>query len=450
MKNLLIVVLLLSTVVVGYIAAKGSMRMNLAALRGTTATITRGDLTIPINATGEVKPVRRIVIKSEASGEVIEIAALPGERVHAGDLIMRLQRDDEERNVNRAKGSLTVAAAVWEEAKSFYDQAQTADIAGAQAAVDQARARLGVSKIQADRARENPQDYHEEERITREAAYKSDKAQVAMAEANLEKAKKAVPRAAQAVIRAKANHEMAQYNLGDAEKQLAKTRILAPFDGIVAQINAQIGEVIQGGKQNLTGGSSLAVLLDMERLVLRAEVDEADIGRVLDLSPLWAIPGHDETRRMPDNLAEAVSQVRYPATITVETFPDESFEGIIERIYPEPKTISNVTTYIVDVIIVSENRDKLLPGMRAEVEFTSEHFENVVLCPNEAIRPGPDGDLGVYVPRSDAPPGEFPYTFRPCKIGLTDGSKTHIKDGLEEGTIVYTRLPARPRSGSDE
>ena len=50
MKNLLIVVLLLSTVVVGYIAAKGSMRMNLAALRGTTATITRGDLTIPINA----------------------------------------------------------------------------------------------------------------------------------------------------------------------------------------------------------------------------------------------------------------------------------------------------------------------------------------------------------------------------------------------------------------
>ncbi len=450
MKNLLIGFLLLSTVVVGYIAAKGSMRMNLAALQGTTATITRGDLTLPINATGEVKPVRRIVIKSEASGEVIEIAAFPGERVRAGDLIIRLQRDDEERNVNRAKGSLTVAAAVWEEAKSLYDQAQTADIAGAQGAVDQARARLGVSKIQADRARENPLDYHEEERITREAAYRSDRAQVAMAEANLEKAKKAVPRAAQAVVRAEANHETALNNLGDAEKQLAKTRIVAPIDGIVAQISAQIGEVIQGGKQNLTGGTALAVLIDMERLVLRAEVDEADIGRVLDLAPLWAIPGHDETRRMPDDLAEAVSQVQYPATITVETFPDETFEGVIARIFPEPTTISNVTTYVVDVVIVSENRDKLLPGMRAEVEFTSEHFEDVMLCPNEAIRSGPDGDLGVYVPRSDTPPGELPYTFKPCKIGLTDGSKTHVKEGIEEGTIVYTRLPVRTRSDSDE
>ncbi|MCH7870340.1 MAG: HlyD family efflux transporter periplasmic adaptor subunit [Planctomycetes bacterium] len=450
MKNLLIFVLLLSTVVVGYIAAKGSMRMNLAALRGTTATITRGDLTIPINATGEVKPVRRIVIKSEASGEVIEIASLPGERVRAGDLIIRLLPDDEERNVNRAQQSLAVAAAAWKEAESVYEQAQTADIAGAQGAVDQAHARLSVSKLQADRARENPQDYHEEERITREATYKSDRAQVAIAEANLEKAKKAVTRAEQAVVRAKANHQTVQNNLGDAEKQLAKTRIVAPIDGIVAQINTQIGEVIQGGKQNLTGGTALAVLIDMERLVLRAEVDEADIGRVLDRSPLWARPGHDETRRMPENLAEAVSQVPYPATITVETFPDESFEGIIERIYPEPTKLSNVTTYIVDVIIVSENREKLLPGMRAEVEFTSEHFEAVILCPNEAIRPGPDGTLGVYVVRSDAPPGELPYTFRPCKIGLTDGSKTHIKDGIEEGTIVYTKLPLRTRSGSDE
>ena len=449
MKNLLIGVLVISTVVVGYIAAKGSMRMSLAALQGTTATTTRGDLTIPINASGEVKPERRIVIKAEASGEVIEIASLPGERVKKGDLIIRLLPDDEERNVSRAKQNLVMAAAGWEEAKSLYDQAQTADIAGAQGSVDAARARLHVSKHQADRVREDPQNYHEEERITREAAYRSDKAQVAIAEANLEKAEKAVTRAGQAVVRAKANHQTMKSNLGDAEKQLAKTRIVAPSDGVVAQINTQIGEVIQGGKQNLTGGTALAVLIDMETLILRAEVDEDDIGRVIALAPSWAIPGHDESLRIPDDPGDAMSQVKYPATITVETYPDDAFEGVIARIYPEPTTISNVTTYIVDVVIVSENRHKLLPGMRAEVEFTSEHFDGVVLCPNEAIRPGPDGGLGVYVPRSDAASGERPYVFMPCKIGLTDGSVTHIKSGIEAGTIVYTKLPLQTRSGSD-
>ena len=134
------------------------------------------------------------------------------------------------------------------------------------------------------------------------------------------------------------------------------------------------------------------------------------------------------------------------ATITVETYPDDQFEGIIERIYPEPRTIQNVTTYLVDVVIVSENKDKLLPGMRAEVEFTSEHRENVVLCPNEAIRTGPNGDYGVYVPAESTAEEERPVEFIPCNIGLTDGAMTEIREGIEEGTVVYTRLPAKTRS----
>ena len=97
--------------------------------------------------------------------------------------------------------------------------------------------------------------------------------------------------------------------------------------------------------------------------------------------------------------------------------------------------------------MVSVNRRMLLPGMRAEVEFTSKHFEDVVRCPNEAIRPDLQGNLGVYIPNPDALPNEPPFTFVPCKIGLTDGINTHVTAGLEEGTIVYTRLPVW--SGSD-
>ena len=111
MKNTIIVVLFVSTIVAGYVAATSSLRMSLEGIEGKKELLFRGDLTLPINATGEVKSSRRIEIKSEASGEVIEIFRHGGDRVAVGDLIIRLQRDDEERNVNRAKLELQKAEA---------------------------------------------------------------------------------------------------------------------------------------------------------------------------------------------------------------------------------------------------------------------------------------------------------------------------------------------------
>lgn len=444
MKNLVIVLLLGTTVVVGYIAATSNLRLSSFGREGKTATLARGDLTLPIRATGEVKPVRRIIVKAEASGEVIEVAKQPGERVRAGDLLIRLQRDDEQRNVNRAKLKVTVAKAALEEAKTALQQTRTADIATAEANIKQIRATLKLSKLRADRAVEEPKTFHEDERVQRSSNYQSQLAQLDSAKAAKLRAELAIPRAEQAVVRARASHQSAQNDLGDAEKQLAKTNIRSPIDGVLADILVQVGEVIQGGKLNLTGGTVLAYLLDQEELILQAEVDEADIGRVLALAPPWARPGHESTQRMPD-IKQAIASLDHLATITVETFPEETFEGVIERIYPEPKTAVNVTTYLVDVVIVSENKHKLLPGMRAEVEFTSEFVENVVLCPNEAIRTGPSGKYGVYVKKKDVAQEEWPAEFVACRIGLSDGAFTELKEGVDDGTVVYTKLPAKPR-----
>jgi multidrug efflux pump subunit AcrA (membrane-fusion protein) len=148
---------------------------------------------------------------------------------------------------------------------------------------------------------------------------------------------------------------------------------------------------------------------------------------------------------MPEDLEAAAQSMEHLPVITVESFRDEEFKGIIERVYPEPRTLSGVVTYLVDVVIVSENRDRLLPGMRADVRFTSEHVENVVLCPNEAIREGSGGagHLGVYVPKKDAPPGERLTEFVPCKFGLDNGNYSEVREGLDEGMVVYTQLPAK-------
>ncbi|RME36233.1 MAG: HlyD family efflux transporter periplasmic adaptor subunit [Planctomycetota bacterium] len=448
MKNAIIAVLTVTTLVVGYIAATSTLRLSLESLEGKTEPIVRGDLVVPINATGTIRPRRRVQIKPEASGEVVEIARRAGERVRAGERLIRLEPDEEQRAVERATRELERAKARLEEARLALKQAKTADLQAAEARVKQIEASLRLAKYRADRAREHPDLYHEEERLQRESQYEDLLAQLASAKANLEKARLAIPRAEQAVKQMEAAYESAKQTLGDAKQRLEKTDLVSPIDGIVADIRTDIGEVIQGGKTTITGGTVVAVVLDMKRLVVQAEVDEADIGRVLAIAPPWSRPGHSAGETMPEDLQEAAAAVEHLPEITVESFPNETFHGVIERIYPEPKLERGVVTYLVDVVILGDEAGKLLPGMRADVRFTSEHAENVLLCPNEAIREGPGGALGVFVPDPDAPPNERATRFVPCEFGLDNGNYSEVRSGLKEGDVVYTKLPA-PRRGKE-
>jgi multidrug efflux pump subunit AcrA (membrane-fusion protein) len=445
MKNVIIVILALTTLVTGYILLKANLKMSLEALEGRTEQVFRGNLTLPINATGEVRPAVRVEIKAEASGEVIELAKQPGDRVATGDLLIRLQKDDEQRSVNRATLDLEIAAARLETARINLEQTENADLQAAQAQVDQLKESVRLAKFRKDKLESlPPEQTNDEELLQRETYYKSQLAQLRSAEASLAKVRLAIPRAQQDVRQAQATFETAKNNLADAEKRLRETDIVAPIDGIVGDVRAQIGAVIQGGMTTLTGGTVLATVLDMDRLIVGAEVDESDIEQVRKIAPGWAIPGHDGELQMPADLEQAAGAMEHLPLITVESFRDQEFTGVIERIYPEPRTISGVVTYMVDVVITSENSELLLPGMRADVRFTSEHLENVVLCSNEAIREGPNGELGVHVPKPGVPASERETEFIPCKFGLSNGNYSQVLcEELTENMTVYTRLPVK-------
>lgn len=450
MKNAVIILLLLALTVVGYYAAT-TLRLANPNVEGKTEKIRRGDLARAINATGEVKPALRVEIKSEASGEVIEIARWPGDRVKAGDLLIRLQKDDEQRSVNRARQDLQSAKARLDTAVIRLELARGSELKAAQAQVDQLVPMAELTAFRLEKIKKLPPDQtNEEEILQRQTEHQRQVAQLEAALATLEKAKLAIPLAEHEVTSAEATHEAAKSNLADAEKRLTKTDIVSPIDGIVSRINTQKGEVIQGGKTTLTGGTVLAAVIDDERVIVQAEVDEADIGRIREIAPEWAIPGRDAAVLMPEDLDQARALVQHPPTITVESFRDEDFTGIIERIYPEPKSLTGVVTYLVDVVITSDNKSKLLTGMRADVSFTSEFVKNALLCPNEAVREGPRGKLGVYIPKPDSAPGQHETQFVDVRFGLDNGNYSEVLEGLEEGTLVYTKLPARTDSGKEK
>ena len=193
MKNTIIAVLLLATIVAGYYAIS-TIRVPLEGLEGRMAKVIRGDLTVPINANGEVRPARRVEIKSEASGEVIEIAKHGGDRVAVGDLIIRLQKDDEQRNVDRAKLELDAAEANLETARIRLAQAETADLATAQAEVDRLMASVAFAEFRREKLADLPEDQRNaEEMFERLTTYRSQVAQLDRAKAALEVANLAIP-----------------------------------------------------------------------------------------------------------------------------------------------------------------------------------------------------------------------------------------------------------------
>ena len=448
-KNVFIIILLSCAAAGGYYALS-TYRIDLGSA-GKTEVLRRGDLTLPINATGEVRPRRQVQMKAEASGEVIEIFKRAGERVKKGELLIRLDRSEEERNRNRAQQELDRSKALREASKVRLQQRKTADLDSGKAELAVIEATLPYYKFRAEKAEDSwkAEDgfFHEEELIQRRTTYENQLAQRDAARARLASVQLAILQAEQEVAQMEATYASAQSMMGDAEERLEKTDIIAPCDGIIGNVFVQEGEVIQGGKTTITGGTLLADVLDDSRLLVQAEVDEADIGAVQRIAPPWARPGNEGFVLMPEDWKEAAAMVEQLPNVTVEAFRDEDFEGVIERIYPVPRTISGVTTYMVDVWLEnSEDRKKLFSGMRAEVEFTAERVEDVLLCPNEAIRRGSLDELGVYLPVKSEDPAGPDRKFVSCKIGLDNGVYSEVTEGLVEGDEVYTKLP---RKGGD-
>ncbi len=431
--------------------------MQFGALQPETAVVRRGDLTIPITAAGKVNPLSRREIKAEASGEVEAVLVKAGDVVKAGDLLIRIKRDDEERLVRRAEEELNSARTRLEAAQTTLRVKREATLPAAQARREAYEARREYTKVDAERKEElyRQDNANLLEYLRAKTTHEELLAQIKQAVADVTQAEMAITLSENDVKLAEAAVETTKTTLGDAKKRLEKTDIIAPVDGMVAQVFVNEGEVIAGGKTTITGGTLLAVLADWSVCYVRAEVDEADIGEVFELAPESARPGErsDPTTTAPVDAPggptteptsrpapiEAASSVK----ITVEAFHDQEFIGRIERIYPEPRSGSSIITYLVDIEVTSDNRHLLMSSMQADVEFTAKSVYDTLLVPHEAIKRGPDNELGIYkavdVPGESKPRPEFVR----CRIGLDNGTFAQVIEGVEEGDVVFTKLPEK-------
>lgn len=260
------------------------------------------DLRITAEATGELEPVLKVEVKSKASGEILNLYVDSGDEVEPGTLLARVDPRD---------------------VQNAFDQAEADSVV--------AKARIDIAEAQLTRSRE----LLESEVITAQE-YESRQLEFANAQA--------------AMVRAQTNLELATLRLSDVT-------IRAPMAGTILEKQVEYGQVIQSATQNVSGGTTLFIMANLDDMRVRTLVDETDVGQL----------AADMT-----------------AAVTVEAFPDRTFEGTIEKIEPQAVVVQNVTMF--PVIVLLDNRAGLLkPGMNAEVEVLVDERIAALTVPNNAV-----------------------------------------------------------------
>lgn len=414
--------------------------------------VSRGDVTVPITASGLIHPNQQIEVKPQASGEITGVPVVEGMYVEAEETLVVLDPDDEQRMLDRALADYDRSVAQLTQARVAVERAE-ANISNAKVRLKEISAQRDVAAFNQRKMEETLNEdgtsaaYGQQEIHDIRATYRMFEAQVEAAEIAIRTAELAKEDAEAAVKSQEATVQSARKNLEDAQERLRETTVLAPQEAIVTQVFVKPGMLVQSGTQSLTGGTPLMVLADVSKKKVIARLNEADYGRVLDISPIDALPEMPALREAALEDAATIEKRSGAVTITVDAFPDEVFEGRIERVEPQGKLNagSSVIQFDVHVEITDPRRHKLPLGAQAWVQFTVESAIDVLRVPAEAVK-SVDEQRGVYV-RVPARQGErYGRKFLPCRFGISDGDYTHViavvGDGeLTEEMQVYTKLP---------
>jgi macrolide-specific efflux system membrane fusion protein len=174
-----------------------------------------------------------------------------------------------------------------------------------------------------------------------------------------------------------------------------KTAVIAPMDGQVIVRGVDPG-------QTVTTSDSLFVLSD--RLIVKAFVDETDIGRV---------------------------KIGQKALIGLDAYPDIRVTGAVEHIYYESHLQNNVNIYNVD-IIPDRIPDVFRSGMSANIKIIVQEKSGALLLPVSAVQ-NRNGKTYVRQKSDDAEKGK---RYQQVETGLQDGTNIEILDGLTDNSLV--------------
>ena len=371
---------------------------GLATLRGAStdvdasrlATVERGTMVKSVVATGKVEPITKIEIKSKANGIIKVLNADVDRAVKAGDILVELDREQLAATLRGAEANLQAARASLEAAqaqlKKNVVEAEGPDEQFARRAYERAQSLFAQTLI-AQSALDDAHSLVDVAENRKRAAY----SQLAISQAKVTEARAQVAQAKAAADR--------------AAEDMANATIRAPIRGTVLSRDVEIGSPVSS-ILNLGANATLVMTLgDIDQVFVRGKVDEADIGRV---------------------------RLGQPARIRVETFKDKVFNGRVTQISPMGVEKDNVTNFEVRVSIDNPGKE-LKANMTANAEIVLEEHADALIVPEAAITYDAQKNAFVEVVSPGAKNGRKKI---PVKLGVGNGTKVQILDGLRQGDKV--------------
>lgn len=204
---------------------------------------------------------------------------------------------------------------------------------------------------------------------------------------------------------AQASTEVSQARLDVARALLDRTRLTAPFAGIVAEINGEVGEFVTPSPVGVPTPPAID-LVDINCLYVSAPIDEVD--------------------------APAI-RVGMPAKISLDAFAKKIFDGTVKRIAPYVLDVEKqARTVDVEVDFTNaEDSQNMLPGYSADIEVILAEQKHTLRIPTEAILEGNK----VLVLGADGLLAEHQITS-----GLSNWEFTEVLTGLEENESVVVTV----------
>lgn len=428
--------------------------------------VARGDLLVTVSGSGNIETAQDANLSFGSGGRIARIYVEKGDRVAEGDVLAELDIDSLELAKEQAEYALTQAEVTLTQAElsqktaeydldNVIDQQDTLELALFNAQIDvrsaehyldetrdiytwpdietaqkdvdnaeaflqyaldqnlpdatiiYAQARLAAAEAVLD-AKRNTYDTEEvaiarmqleaAERVEAQAQKSLDKLNedIALKEMQVEAAKAAVEQARQA-------EALARRSVDQADKDLNEATITAPFDGIVASVTAEEGDMIPSPTM---APKQIMRLIDPTSMELVVEVDEIDI---------------------PD------MEVGQEVIITLDALPDKEFDGLVATIYPLPLEVGGVVVFNVKIELDVPEDSGIRVGMSAETDIVLASRTDVLLVPDRAISEDSEGNTIVNVVVDDD------LEERPVVVGISNGFDTEIVSGLKVGeTILAT------------
>ncbi|MEL7070107.1 MAG: efflux RND transporter periplasmic adaptor subunit [Cyanobacteria bacterium J06581_3] len=378
-------------------------------LEALTGSVTREPLDIRVEGNGTVISKDTVNLSPKTTGRLADLYVQQGDRVEAGQVVARMEigslaAEQQQREAQLAQAEADYAKILAGNREEDILQAE-ARLVSAQSQVDLTTTRLARFE---NLARQGAISQNDLDQYVNEAQ---------SAVANFNEVQQQLEATAsgsrsEEIAAAAANVAAAQAQVKVIETELADANIRAPFAGYVTQTYATIGAIVTptttaSATASATSSSILALSAGLE---VEVDILEANIGQI---------------------------QVGQSVEIVAEAFPNQVYEGRVQRIAPEAIIENNVTTFQVVVELLT-GADQLRSGMTVDATFIGETLTNALIVPTVAIATQ-DGQLGVQIPDS-----EGNADFQPVTVGLTQAGKTQILQGLEAGDRIFLELPPEP------